>query len=395
MKKIISVMIMLVMFFNIIGCQNQNQSPRTDATLRIAFISDYDDIYDESFNQTTYQACKAFAEKHNIPFNYFKPTGQSVTDRTMAVKRAIQAGYNVIVVAGYAFAGTIVRVTKLYPHVKFIALDIDKGALLEAGIALKGLKYDYVSQNWKLDDYCYTANLYCAIYQEEISGFLAGFAAVKLGYKRLGILGGMAVPAVNRYMNGFVQGANKAAEEINQEIEIKYGYAGQFYSSPDIKSAMDVWFASGTEVVFACGGSIYHSVASAATKKDIHGKVIGVDVDQASAIDKVYGSGTVVTSAVKGLYPTVIATLTDVIVNDRWEQYAGKIEVLGLVSASDVEANYVQIPYESTQWSEKFNKEGYKALVAKLYAKEIIVSNDIANIPPTTKAKIINVGNIK
>ena len=39
---------------------------------------------------------------------------------------------------------------------------------------------------------------------------MAGYAAVKLGYKHLGFLGGMKVPAVTRFGYGYVQGANEA-----------------------------------------------------------------------------------------------------------------------------------------------------------------------------------------
>ena len=66
----------------------------------------------------------------------------------------------------------------------------------------------------------------------------------------------------------------------------------------------------------------------------------------------------------KGLYPTTYDTLTDVILNGNWANYAGKIATLGLVSGTDPEANYVQIPMDTTQWGEGFTQDDYKALVA-------------------------------
>ena len=47
------------------------------------------------------------------------------------VDAAVADGYNVIVMPGYAFGGTIVEVAPQYPNVKFIALDVAKGDLLE------------------------------------------------------------------------------------------------------------------------------------------------------------------------------------------------------------------------------------------------------------------------
>ena len=127
-------------------------------------------------------------------------------------------------------------------------------------------------------------NLYCAVYQEELCGYMAGYAAVKLGYKNLGFLGGMAVPAVQRYGYGFVQGVDAAAAELElTDVKVNYAYGNQFFGDADITAAMDTWYAGGTEVVFACGGGIYTSAVDAAKKVE-GAKVIGVDVDQAAVI---------------------------------------------------------------------------------------------------------------
>lgn len=223
---------------------------------------------------------------------------------------------------------------------------------------------------------------------------MAGYAAVKLGYKKLGFLGGMAVPAVIRYGFGFVQGADAAAAELGlSDVEINYAYGNQFYGDADITAAMDTWYKAGTEVVFACGGGIYTSAAEAAAKVD--GKVIGVDVDQAGTIDSAYGEGMTVTSAMKGLYPTTYDTLTDVIVNGNWANYAGNITTLGLVSGDDPTANYVQIPMDTTQWNDGFTQDDYKALVADMFSGKVTVSNDIAAMPAVSAVKVNDLGNLK
>lgn len=360
----------------------------------VAMITDYGDITDQSFNQTTYEACKAFCEANGIDFQYYKPADDSTADRVASVELAINDGYNVIVMPGYAFGGTIAEVSGEYTDIKFIALDVAAGDLLEAGVALAGEEYDYNPDNWKVEDYVYMDNVYCAIYQEELSGYMAGYAAVKMGYKNLGFLGGMAVPAVVRFGYGFVQGADAAAAELGlSDVEVKYAYGNQFYGDADITAAMDTWYQAGTEVVFACGGGIFTSAAEAAVKAG--GKVIGVDTDQSAVIDSNYGEGLTVTSAMKGLYPTTYDTLTDVIINGNWANYAGKISTLGLVSGTDVEANYVQLPLESTQWNDTFAVEDYKALVGQMFDGSVTVSNDTSADPEVTAIKFENLGNLK
>ena len=90
---------------------------------------------------------------------------------------------------------------------------------------------------------------------------MAGYAAVKLGYKHLGFLGGMSVPAVTRFGYGYVQGVDEAAKElgITSDVELEYVCGGQFYGDADITAYMDTWYGSkGVEVVFACGGESTH-----------------------------------------------------------------------------------------------------------------------------------------
>ncbi len=416
-KKVLSLLMVSAMAVSMLaGCGSNESEPAGDAgstvsgteeaaggadeetaepsEYSIAMITDYGDITDQSFNQTTYEACKAFSEENGIDFQYYKPAADSTADRVASVELAINDGYNVIVLPGYAFGGTIAEVSADYPDIKFIALDVAAGDLLEAGVALAGEEYDYNPDNWNVEDYVYMDNVYCAVYQEELSGYMAGYAAVKLGYKNLGFLGGMAVPAVIRFGYGFVQGADDAAAELGlSDVEVKYAYGNQFYGDADITAAMDTWYQDGTEVVFACGGGIYTSAAEAAAKVD--GKVIGVDTDQSAVIDKAYGEGITVTSAMKGLAPTTIDTLNAVINEGKWADYAGKISTLGLVSGTNPAENYVQLPVETTQWSDTFTEEDYNALVAQMFDGTITVSNDTSKDPEVTTITFENLGNLK
>ena len=392
MKKFFALLLALIMVMSLVACGDN--SGNKGGEYKVAMITDYGDITDQSFNQTTWEAVVAFGQQNNVETKYYKPVSNDTAGRVAMVELAIADGYNVIVMPGYAFGGTIAEVSGQYPDVKFIALDVSKGDLLEGGVALKGESYDYNPDNWDLSKYVYMDNVYCAIYQEELCGYMAGYAAVKLGYTKLGFLGGMAVPAVIRYGFGFVQGADAAAKELGITIDMKYAYGNQFFADADITAAMDTWYAAGTEIVFACGGGIYQSAAEAAKK--VNAKVIGVDVDQAAIIDGAYGAGMTVTSAMKGLYPATIDALVDVVINGNWANYAGKIDNLGLVSGTDVEKNYVGIPTATTQFEAgKFTAEDYASLVKAMFEGSLKVSNDITAMPATTNSNVVDLGNLK
>ena len=287
MKKFIAVLLALVMVLALAACGGSSkpaetkpaeekpaeapaaeapaaeapaaEAPAAEAEVKVAMVTDYGDITDQSFNQTTYEACKAFCEANGLTFSYYKPASDSDDDRVASIELAIDDGFNVIVMPGYAFAGAIAVTAPEYSDITFIALDVSEFDLTSNG----------------LDPL--PANLYSAVYKEELCGYMAGYAAVKLGYPKLGYLGGMAVPAVQRYGYGFVQGADAAAAEIGADVELKYVYGNQFYGDADITAKMDTWYSADTQIVFACGGGIFSSAAEAAAK--VGGKVIGVDVD--------------------------------------------------------------------------------------------------------------------
>ncbi len=363
MKKFVALLLAAMMLLSVVAFAS------ADEEMRVAMITDVGTITDQSFNQATYEAAQAWCAANGIDFTYYQPASDTDADRIAMIDKAYDEGYNVFLMPGYKFAAAIVATVNEYDDALFVALDVSE--------------YDLQDANGTADDFSweYPSNLYCAVYQEELCGFMAGYAAVKLGYKHLGFLGGMAVPAVIRYGFGFVQGANQAAAELEiaDQVTVQYVYGNQFYGDADITAYMDTWYQSlGVEVVFACGGGIYTSAAEAAQK--VGGKVIGVDVDQAPTIDEAYGEGMTVTSAMKGLGATV-ETLLTAIAAGEWEAYSGQVQTLGLIG-DEPAANYVQIA-PSTQFADGFSPDDYNALVAAMFAGEVEVSNATDAMPET------------
>ena len=355
MKKILALVLAVLMVTALFaGCGNtQNTDAPTDPPVqtanitKIALVTDVGTIDDESFNQACWQGVKAWAEKNNIPYTYYQPSADSTDARVLSVTQAIGEGADTIVMPGYLFGATLTVVMEQFPDVNFIAVDVAAG----------DLTVDYATY------YDPTANVACLTFSEEQAGYLAGYAAVKDGYTKLGFLGGMAVPAVIRYGYGFVQGADAAAKEMNTNIEINYTYGGQFSGSPEITAKMEGWYQAGTEVVFACGGGIYSSAVEAANKHN--GKVIGVDVDQ------YYIDECIITSAMKQLQ-NVTETVLEALNKGEWATYGGKVSNFSLA-----EGEYVGLPTAEESWRlDTFTVAEYEALKAKLIDGTIIVDNN-------------------
>ena len=397
MKKFFAVLLSLAMVLSLAACgggnsgsdsgsggdQQDTSAPADTAApadtgseggsdIRVAMITDYGDITDQSFNQTTYEASKAWCEANGVDFTYYKPAGDSTAERVAMVEKAADEDYNVIVMPGFAFGETITQTADVYPDITFIALDVSEG---DVGGTVPG-------------------NVYCAVYKEELCGYMAGYAAVKLGYTHLGYLGGMAVPAVQRFGYGFVQGVDAAAGELGVDATVEYVYGNQFFGDPDITAYADNWYQNlGVQAVFACGGGICTSAGEAAAK--VPGtKVIGVDVDQSFTLDAAYGEGVTLTSAMKGLAATVNHMLDEVAAGN-FGNYGGKAEALGLVSGDDPSANYVLLPMDTTQWGDGFSQDDYKALVKDMFDGKITVSDDISAMPAVSNITVNDLGNIK
>lgn len=340
MKKTLSILLVLALA---IGCLSAFAACSKDPdTYEIALITDKGDIDDKSFNQGAWEGVVAFAEANGRTYNYYKP--QEATDEAYleAIKLAIDGGAKIVVTPGYLFEVPVYAAQTLYPEVRFILLD---GAPHTA---------DYSTYNT-------ASNVASVMYAEEQSGFLAGYAAVKDGYTKIGFMGGMAVPAVKAFGYGYLMGANYAATELglaDDAISASYHYTGDFAETPTNKTTAATMYTSGVEVIFACGGSVGKSVMSAASEASK--KVIGVDVDQYA------DSTTVITSATKGLGASVQMVLATCYAGtDFFENtYGAKTTYF---NASN---NGVGLPDRYDRFT-TFTKTMYDAIYAKLVSGEI------------------------
>ena len=327
--------------------------------VKVAFVTDVGNIDDHSFNQYSYEGVTRFAEANSLDCSYYKPAGDTDQDRIDAINQAVNDGYDVVVMAGYLFGPAVYQCAVASPETLFLALDVTAGDLGEVESV--------------------PSNIALICYKEEQAGYLAGYAAVVDGYKELGFLGGVAVPAVVRFGYGFVQGADAAAKELNlDDVNIKYWYSNSFLETDEIVTKMDSWYVGGTELVFACGGSIYKSCLSAADSND--GLMIGVDVDHSPESDRI------ITSAMKALSNSVVVALTAAKDNGYvWpEAYAGACQYLG--AAEDC----VGLPMENSKFT-TFTQEQYVALFAAMADGTLVVddASDPAVTPVTEKVTVI------
>ena len=322
-----------------------------DGKYEVAFVTDVGQLKDKSFNQGTYDGVKLYSYNNNHSYKYYQPAnGDQATDddRYDAMKAAAEGGAKVVVCAGFMQGTALEKAAAEFPDVDFVFID---------GWAFDGLN-----------------NIAGISFREEQPGYMAGYAAVKEGYEKLGFAGGGGGtnPACCRYGYGFVQGANDAAAEMGKTVEINYTwqYGASFSASPELQSMMSGWYQNGTQVIFSCGGSIFQSITAAASAND--GLVIGVDVDQS------YESDTVITSAMKGLSDAAMIAIGD--------SYDGKFgDIGGKATALGAAENAVGLPTDT--WSMKnYTVAEYEKLFQDIVSGAVTIddtvyeSGDIVNV---------------
>ncbi|MDD6142786.1 MAG: BMP family ABC transporter substrate-binding protein [bacterium] len=347
MKKFLALLLAMMMVVFTFGAVAETVNPddiadecvSENGTYQIAFVTDVGQLKDKSFNQGTWNGVKGYANANGLTYKYYQPAnGDQATDddRYDAMKAAAENGAEVIVCAGFMQGTALEKAAKEFTDVKFVFID-----------------------GWQLG----LKNVAPIAFAEEQSGYLAGYAIVKDGFTKIGFAGGGGGtnPACCRYGYGFAQGVSAAAKELGVQAELKYSwqYGASFSASPELQTMISGWYETGTEIVFACGGSMFASIVAAASANDAF--VVGVDVDQS------FESETVITSALKGLSAATEWAIA--------KNYNGEWDTVGDVATSlGANDNAVGLPVDTWQF-ETYTVAEYEAQLAAIKDGSLVVDN--------------------
>jgi basic membrane protein A len=332
-----------------------------DGVYEVAFVTDVGQLKDKSFNQGTWNGVKLYAAANGLSYKYYQPAnGDEATDddRYDAMKAAVDAGAKIVVCAGYLQETALTRAAEDFPDTMFVFID---------GYPLSDSEGNTLQ------------NVAGIAFQEHQSGYFAGYAAVMEGFTKLGFCGGGGGtnPACCRYGYGFVQGAAAAAEALGVSVEVNYSwlYGSSFQASPELQTMANGWYENGTQVIFACGGSMFASIVAAAAENDAY--VIGVDVDQS------YESDTVVTSALKGLSEAATWAITK-FYDGEWSDIGGTATSLG--------ANDDSVGLPTDTWSlENYSVADYEAAMEAVKAGELVIDSDYPEDMTTLNSDYITI----
>ncbi len=269
--------------------QGSAESTASKSNLRVGMVTDSGTIDDKSFNQGTWEGILQASKDYGLDTKYLKPAGTTEADYLKEIGNLVDAGYNMVICPGFKFESALFAAQDKYPNVKFVILDGEPHSA------------DYST-------YRIEKNVAAVYYAEHESGFLAGFAAaLQIKEGDFGFVGGMEIPAVQKFNWGFQQGVKYANANFGTKIVMKQEnnlYQGSFDNVSAGQQIAASMYDRGVDVIFAAAGGVGVGVINEAKNRASSGQkvwVIGVDVDQYSEGLLPSGKSIILTSAMKYL----------------------------------------------------------------------------------------------
>ena len=305
-----------------------------------------------------WQGVQTFASAYGYTATTQTAEGDSSADAETALRTAAESGAKLVICRGDAAATALYRIQENYPDVHYLLFDDEPH------------NDDYSAYK--------TANLvHCVLFQEEQAGYLAGYAAVIDGYTSLGFVGAREIPGIVRYGTGFLQGAEAAAEQQGETVNLKFWFADTYDENDAVTQRMADWYNGGVSLIFVSGGTLYKGAAQAAEQTG--GKVMAGDTNVTALSDSILAS------AVKCYNAAVQRQLYEFFTAGSWStQNAGQTERVGITNA--------EVALESdTSWRlDSFTLDDYRSLYEDLRTsvKRVDAYADMETLPDTPNVTV-------
>lgn len=234
---------------------------------KIGMVTDAGTIDDKSFNQGTWEGIKKAEEELGIQSKYLKPAGTTEAEYLKEMGNLYDAGYKFIVTPGFKFETAVFKAQDKYKDAKFVILD---------GNPHSGDNKPVVKEN-----------TVAVFFAEHESGFLAGVAAaLELKEGEAGFIGGMEIPAVQKFNWGFQQGVKYANDNLGTSLTLKAEnvvYQGSFDNVAAGGQIAAQMYDRGVDVIFTAAGGVGVGAINEAKTRGKAGEkvwIVGVDSDQ-------------------------------------------------------------------------------------------------------------------
>lgn len=271
---------------------DKETKPYEGKKLKVGMVTDVGGVNDNSFNQSAWEGLQEFDKYTGSKSSYLQSTGDA--DYEPNLNEFVKQGYDLTWGIGFVIADAIKKVADENPNAKLAIIDNEVDA----------------------------PNVASVLFKEHEGSFLVGVVAgLMTKTDRIGFVGGMKIPVIERFEAGFVAGI----KAVNPDAKIDIVYTGKFDAPAEGKNTAATMYDNKADIIFHAAGATGDGVFNEGIerkKKDPNVWVIGVDKDQALT----FGHEITLTSMMKYVDQAVQKVSVD-LGNDQFK--AGIVE-LGL-----------------------------------------------------------------
>lgn len=245
------------------GCGNGKNESNNEGQIKIGLMITPQGLNDKGFNDYAFDGLKEAEKKYNVLGTVIEPS--TMKDHEASLRFFAGQKFDAIIAVGVAFTETIRKIASEQPDLNFFVIDsnINEGNI-------RGISF-----------------------REDEGSFLCGYLAGKISKTgKVGFIGGVKIPVIERFSLGFRNGVLAAASSAETlERYVSEDFSGFNNAEEASNMAMEM-YQGGCDVIFPAAGGSGLGVISAAVKARHY--VIGVDMNQDSL-----APGLVLTSMLK------------------------------------------------------------------------------------------------
>ncbi|HEY7125677.1 MAG TPA: BMP family ABC transporter substrate-binding protein [Ktedonobacterales bacterium] len=287
--------LILTLLFSACGTNPPANTPT--AKYQVGLVTDIGGLNDRGFNQLAHEGYEKAEKQYGFKDSVIQTANSSdyVTNLTTSAKTN-----DLVIGVGFLMQGAIDQVAKANPTKKFALVD---------GCATLPNQFDCDP----------LPNVTPLFFKEQEAGCLVGAVAGQmeldgkavvpklLGANTIGAVGGIEVPAVDRYIAGY----QFCAKKVNPNVKVVITYSNDFNDVSKCKDAADAQIKQKqADIIFQVAGGCGVGALDAASADGVYG--IGVDADQSQI-----HPDSVITSAIKRV-DTAVFTISDLMEKDQY-----------------------------------------------------------------------------
>ncbi|GAB3604031.1 BMP family lipoprotein [Microbacterium aureliae] len=265
------------------GSTDGGAAPEPDSDFLPCLVSDDGGFNDKSFNQSAKEGIDRAAEELGVEAIEVESSSQN--DYAPNLDNLIAEGCTFIVAVGFKLSSDTVASATANPEVEYAIIDDwadNTGATDDEGKDIGDGKTD-------------APNIKPLMFDTVQAAYLGGYAAAawsaQSGVNKVGTVGGIPIPPVTIFMDGFVDGVAKYNEDkgadvqtLGWDVDAQQGsMTGGFAANDTAKQAMQGILDQGADVILPVGGPIYQSARDAIADSGTDTVMLGVDSDLAAA----------------------------------------------------------------------------------------------------------------